>query len=79
MGSAKNIAALFVRIYLFFIGLLFLGFAFLMLNDLLFRAEDAFSHYRLFCNRALPAVLAFFAALLLLMLGLPWGNRAEKR
>ncbi len=78
MGSAKNIGALFVRVYLLFIGILFLGIAFIMLNDLIFRAEDVLSHYRFFCMRALPAVIALFAAFLLLMLGLPWGNRRPK-
>lgn len=50
MATATIIASLFVRLYLFFIGFLFLGIAFLLLNDLLFRAEDVFSQYRLFCS-----------------------------
>jgi hypothetical protein len=75
MAAAKIIALLFLRLYLFFIGLLFLGIAVLMLNNLVFGAEEVFSHYRIFRSMALPAVIALFSALLLLMLGLPWGRR----
>lgn len=79
MNSAKKIGIVFGRAYLLFLGALLLGFAVIMLGDLIGRAEDSLLNYSRFCGSAFPIVLVFLAAILLIMLGLPWGKRTNDR
>jgi hypothetical protein len=79
MNTQRKSGRLFGRIYLLFLGALLLGFATIMLGELIGRAEDLLLNYSRFCGSAFPIVLAFLAALLLIMLWLALGKRTGGR